>query len=109
MRTVGILTEQARSLRKRQLIADYLSGEYKGAYWGITTKINHYALEGTMAGDSDLTRLMQTVRTRLNAFSPEKQGHLINWGCALTDAAMRKHVLDDDPGPVHWPIPDFPF
>ncbi len=109
MRTVDILTEQARSLRKRQLIADYLSGECRGAYWGITTKIDHYALESTMVRDSDLTRSMQTVRTRLNAFSPEEQGHLINWGYALTDAAMRKHVLDDDPGPGRWPIPDFPF
>jgi NTE family protein len=33
------------------------------------------------------------MRTRLNRFSANEQERLINWGYALTDAAMRRHVI----------------
>ncbi len=60
--------------------------------------------------DNALTGSLKNIRTRLNPFSPEEQGHLINWGYALTDAGMRRHVI---PGtkcpPATWPIKDYPL
>lgn len=104
-RTLDIITEQTRALRKRQLVADLKRGVPKGAYWGITTNIDHYQLPNALTRHNAVNAKLQTIRTRLNAFSDEEQGQLINWGYALTDAAMRKYVLDPDPGPGQWPYP----
>jgi NTE family protein len=107
-RTIDILTEQTRALRKRQLISELMSTLPKGAYWGITTNIDHYGLGNAMTRRNEVNARLQAIRTRLNAFSEKEQGQLINWGYALTDAAMRKHALDEDPGPGRWPYPDYP-
>jgi NTE family protein len=49
------------------------------------------------------------IRTRLNPFSDEEQGHLINWGWYVMDLAMRSHVMNDAPAPQAWPIPEWPL
>jgi NTE family protein len=106
-RTIDIVTEQTRALRKRQLISELTSAIAKGAYWGITTNIDHYGLADAMTRRNEVNAKLQAIRTRLNAFSEREQCELINWGYALTDAAMRRHVLDQDPGPGQWPYPDY--
>ncbi len=118
MRVLGILTEQTRALRKRTLIEDFKSTDSEshrdGTYWGITTHICDYRKGEPdlplMVEDNALTGSLKNMRTRLNPFSPEEQGHLINWGYALTDAGMRRHVI---PGtkcpPATWPIEDYPL
>jgi NTE family protein len=106
-RTIDIVTEQTRALRKRQLVSELQASTAKGAYWGITTNIDHYGLTTPLTRHNDVNAKLQAIRTRLNAFSDEEQGQLINWGYALTDAAIRKHVLDRDPGPGQWPYPDY--
>jgi NTE family protein len=35
----------------------------------------------------------------------EEQEQLINWGYALADAAMRRHVLEKDTKPGNLPFP----
>jgi len=74
---------------------------------GITTKIGVYALAETLARDSDVTGALKLIRTRLNEFSPKEQGQLINWGYALTDAAMRAWVVPDAARATTWPIAEF--
>jgi NTE family protein len=106
-RTLDIITEQSRALRKRMLLTNFKAGVCNGSYWGISTHIDDYALPDAMTQDNDVTRSLQTIRTRLNGFSPEEQGRLINWGYALTDAAMRRHVLPRDRGPGTWPVPEY--
>ena len=44
MRTIDIMGEQSRALRKRKLVSDYIAKEMTGAYWGISTKIEDYKL-----------------------------------------------------------------
>jgi NTE family protein len=107
LRSLDIATEQTRALRKRRLIADLTIGHRYGTYWGITTQIQHYDLERPMTRDNALTASLANIRTRLNRFSAEEQGRLINWGYALADAAMRRHVLAQDIPPGRWPIPQF--
>jgi NTE family protein len=52
---------------------------------------------------------LKQIRTRLNKFTPIEQGQLINWGYALTDAAMRKYVDAANAAPSKWPISEFPL
>jgi NTE family protein len=103
-RVRDILIEQTRALRKRMLISDFQRGDCGGTYWGITTAIGDYGLGDAMTTDTDATRRQSKVRTRLNRFSPQEQGELINWGYALADAAMRSHVLRGTRrGDASWP------
>jgi NTE family protein len=99
---------QTRALRTRKLIEDFLPGAAKGTYWGINTRIADYELQaqnlGTpMVADNDATRSLSDMRTRLNKVLPREQGQLINWGCGLNDAAMRRFVLPHSAPAGHWP------
>ena len=62
-----------------------------------------------MISDNAQTHSLHSVRTRLNKFSEKEQGHLINWGYALTDAAMRRYLLERDVVPGKWPVPEYPL
>jgi len=46
----------------------------------------------------DTTALAETA-TRLTAVKDDVQEQLIDWGYAICDAAMRKHVLQGAPAP----------
>lgn len=108
LRVLDIITEQTRALRRRQLVDDFKKNVRKGAYWGIRTKIGDYDLADALAVDNDTTASLAAIRTRLNRFTDQEQGQLINWGYALTDAAMRKHVLTGaQKGTL--PFPDYPL
>ena len=110
MRALDIATDQSRALRKRALIDDFRRGERAGTYWGIDTDIRAYQQPDALACDLDRARLLAGIRTRLNAFSDQEQGELINWGYALTDAAIRRHapqlVPAGAPAP-QWPEPEW--
>jgi len=114
LRVTSIVTDQTRSLRKRTLIDNYQKLdndgnhlEYGGVYWGIRVKFNDYDLIDPMVKDNVKTASLQNIRTRLNAFSSEEQGHLINWGYALTDAALRRWYFSERQEPGSWPIPEY--
>jgi NTE family protein len=104
-RVRDILIEQTRALRKRKLVDDFERKLRAGTYWGVTTAIDDYGLADALVKDSPRTARQQLVRTRLNRFSAQEQGELINWGYALADAALRRHVM---PGVARGPaaLPD---
>jgi NTE family protein len=109
-----IAMEQARALRVQQLIREYQNKIHDGTYWGIATKIDNYELESNGCGeplvhDTEYTRAMQNVSTRLWPFSAKTQGQLINWGYALCDAALRRYVLSGPPQQGNWPVPEYPL
>lgn len=123
--TMDILTEQTRALRRRMLMDDFGEDQRKrpcynqpckaGAYWRLKTKIGDYQLSDALVVDSPKTTALQHIRTRLNRFTPEEKGQLINWGYALADAAMRRHVIGRF-GPERTkvpegalPLPNFPL
>jgi NTE family protein len=111
LRTLKITVEQTRSLRKRWLIGDYIHDEMDGTYWGIVSKVASYKLEennlpGPIVKDSETTKELCTEKTRLKGFGSEKQEQLINWGYALADAAMRRHVLGKGAEPGELPYPE---
>jgi NTE family protein len=100
LRAVSILANQTRALRKRWLINDLRHSLVRGTYWGIAADIRNYQLEVNcctppLLADTQLTKSLSRIRTRLNRFSDAEQERLINWGYALTDAAMRRHVIGE--------------
>ena len=111
MRVLDIVTEQTRALRRRTLVDAFERREKRGTYWGITTQIKNYELADSLVQDSPVTASLKNVRTRLSPFSREEQGHLINWGYALADTAMRRHVIPSGQTLPRGalPLPDYPL
>lgn len=106
---LDIATEQSRALRKRALISDFIAKPEAGAYWGIDTDIRDYPIEGALECDEQVVKGVATLRTRLDPFSEEEQGRLINWGYALCDAALRSRVTSVLKAGVDrkWPYPAY--
>ena len=113
-RTLDIMSEQVRALRMRDLIKRFIDGTKRGAYWGIGTTIGDYPLRRNhlapaLVRDSDTTRAIAKMRTRLNTFRDREQGVLINWGYSLTDAALRSRYDANLAAATTLPIPAFPI
>jgi NTE family protein len=104
---MDIATSQSRGLRKRALVADLQCGARKGAYWGIGTPIASYGLPDALPCLPKKTVELANLRTRLNEFTESEQCELINWGYALCDAALRRHVMHTGIPAPSWPYPAF--
>lgn len=116
-RVLDLIDNQVRNLRKRQLIASYRLPEghtyhRTGAYWGIRSDVADYQLPALPGYPFDAsgcpvakTQLLAATPTRLKALDNTVQQRLINWGYAICDVAMRKHV---DPPPNDLPA-GFPY
>jgi NTE family protein len=114
LRTLAIIDRQSRSLRRRWLVRGYQRKEMNGTFWGIATDIDKYRLAdaekpGAMVAYSDGVKSFGRMRTRLNCFSAQEQGSLINWGYALADAALRADVVDPGVPAGTWPVPEYPL
>ncbi len=94
-RVLGVIDSQVRALRKRSAIADFRAGRQKGTYWGVWTNIADYGLPSTLPCPHELTLRVAATPTRLGKMDEGVQERLVNWGYAICDAAMRRHV---DPG-----------
>ncbi len=103
-RILNIIDNQVRSLRKRQVIAAFERSERDGTYWGIRTDIANYEVDKALPCPFEKTMILARIPTRLKALPDSEQMRLINWGYAVCDAAMRKHV-----DPALGPPADFPY
>lgn len=84
------MINQQRALRKRQLIQNFITpGNYNGAYWGIDTNIETYPNIDPIVKYDNKYKSMADLPTQLRPFSDKNRDTLINWGYALTDAALR--------------------
>jgi NTE family protein len=106
VRVLDIIDNQVRSLRKRQLIASYREGNRKSAYWGIRTNIEDYQLADPLPCPHQRTLQLAGVPTRLKRLPSRLQEQLINWGYAVCDAALRRHVKPDLAPPGGFPYPE---
>jgi len=104
-RILDIEDNQVRSLRKRQVIAAFQNGERDGSYWGIRTNVLDYHLADSLPCPFDQTMVLARIATRLKALADLDQMRLINWGYAVCDAAMRKHVDTKLTAPLGFPYP----
>jgi NTE family protein len=92
IRFVGVIDSQVRALRKRQAIGGFRSGEREGTYWGIRTHIDRYGLDDALPCPAAKTLQLARTPTRLKSMEGVLQERLINWGYAVCDAALRRHV-----------------
>ena len=109
-RVLNLIDNQVRSLRKRQVIGSFQAkpGEAnhrKGAYWGIRTDIRNYGLANALSCTLDRTLALAETPTRLKRLDDDVQERLINWGYAVCDAALRKHVDPALSPPTGFPYP----
>jgi NTE family protein len=104
-RILDLVDNQVRSLRKRQVIDSFKAGVRKGAYWGIRTNIADYGLANALPCPHDRTIALAEIATRLKRLPDHYQERLVNWGYAVCDAALRKHVAPGQPkGIFPYPI-----
>lgn len=96
-RILGLIDNQVRNLRKRQVISSYIQKEKGGAYWGIRTNIADYKLADPLPAPHAKTLELAMTPTRLAELPSRTQEQLINWGYAVCDAAIRKHVDETIP------------
>lgn len=93
LRINSIIDNQVRSLRKRQVIEGFKSGTRNGTYWGIRSHIADYKVEAPLPAPEELTLKLANTPTRLASMPEDLRDQIINWGYAICDAAMRKHVI----------------
>jgi NTE family protein len=121
-RTLDVVDNQVRSLRKRQILDAFTNPNdvHKGTYWSIKGNLADYPVQ--RADDADraiaaacdpyTTRRLAMIPTRLAQLQPEDQDHLCNWGYAACDAAIRawcQTFLSTDYGLTITPPKKFPF
>lgn len=104
-RVLNLIDNQVRALRKQQVVGSFVAKTRSGTYWGIRTDIAHYNLPDALACPFDATLALASVPTRLAKIEPASQERLINWGYAVCDAAMRRHVEPGAAKPGGFPYP----
>jgi NTE family protein len=102
-RVLSMIDNQVRSLRKRDAIVGYMSDEREGTYWGIRTDITDYGLADSLPCPPEHTSELAALPTRLTALRTVVQERLVNWGYAVCDAALRRHVDPALPSPRSFP------
>ena len=104
-RVLMVIDEQVGSLRKRQVIGSFVAGQRTGTYWGIGGHVKDYDLPDALPCPPEQTALLAGFETRLRTVDEVTQDRLINWGYAICDTAMRKHVVTGAPAPAGFPYP----
>lgn len=104
LRILDIIDDQVRSLRTRQVVGSFAAGERSGTYWGIRSDSANYGVPGQLPCPFQKTTALAHTPTRLAALDDRSQERIINWGYAICDAAMRKHVA-----PAAAPPRGFPY
>jgi len=103
LRINEIIDNQVRSLRVRQVIGAFEAGERVGTYWGIRTGIDGYYLPDALPCPEEQTLALAEIPTRLKRLDALQQERLINWGYAVCDAAMRRHLNEGFVAPDGFP------
>ena len=107
-RVLMVIYNQVSALRKRAIIELYTNGTRDGSYWGDGTNILNYQLADALVCPFDVTTKLAQTATRLTRMDDPLQNQLIDWGYAVCDAAMRKHVLPPGaPAPQSSPYGTF--
>ena len=105
IRIMELLDSQVGALRKRWVVGSFQNQQREGAYWGIRTNIADYKLADSMQCPCERTIELANTPTRLKAMGQNLKQRLVNWGYAVCDAALRKHVDPNIPTPPGFPFP----
>ena len=106
LRVLRVIDNQVRALRKQQVIEGLRRGARDGVYVGIRSDIRDYALADALPAPLDRTLALAELPTRLESLSEDVQERLINWGYAVGDAGLRKHLDPAAARPAGFPYPE---
>lgn len=108
LRVAVTLLEQATEVRKRWLLADFVRGQLKGAYWGIPSVAEHYEYDpGVPVYSAAFVRgVIAPIRIDFDAFSGAERAVLQNHGYLLAEVAIRQHASELAP---NGPPPRVPY
>jgi NTE family protein len=111
IRVTETIDHQVRSLRLRQVVEGYKrgtrgeSGGRTGALWAIRTPYEDYPERSDrITAPPSRTEALSLVGTHMRGLDPVTAHRLVNWGYAITDAALRSYVKD-----VALDEPSLPF
>ena len=90
-RFISIPENQALAIRKRWLMASFLTNKLEGTYWGIGGSASKYGVNQGYSGKL-AKQYIATIRTDLDSFSAAEASILENHGYWLADAAIKTHV-----------------
>jgi NTE family protein len=110
LRVLKLVDNQVRAVRKQQVISAYEANPREpvyrdGAYLGIRSDIRNYELGDVLPCPEPQTLELANTPTRLSKLDERRQERLINWGYALADAALRRHVDPSLAPPAGFPYP----
>lgn len=102
-----MLYRQVTSLRKRWLIASFITGVLDGTYWGAGSDVTHYTPDAVGYPGDFSYEVLARIRTDLDAFSEAEASALENHGYALAEAAITRHAprLIQEEAPFRPPHP----
>lgn len=103
-RTLFLIDNQVRTLRKRQLIQSFVEGTRQGTYWGVGSHVKDYGLKDSLEFPRERAAKLARIPTRLKRLSPTTRALLINWGYVISDTAIRKHFRPNLPKPRKPPV-----
>jgi NTE family protein len=109
LRALDIATDQSRALRKRLLFYQCAAEERAHVYAGIDSDPTGYPAQQTLQAAPAVISALSNLRTRLNPFSDEEQGQLINWGWLIMDVALRSYLQKEIAPPAVLPIRGHPL
>lgn len=106
-RVLDLIDNQVRDMRKRQLVGSFKNpyDPHHGAYWSIRCDVNAYDAPNTLDCPHSKTLALANTPTRLEKLSSSRQEKLINWGYAVSDAALRKYFDTKMKPPQGFPYP----
>jgi NTE family protein len=105
IRVLEVIDNQLVGLRRRQIVEAFTAGERLGTYWSIRTAITDYGLSDTLPASPEQTTELATIPSRMAGLDGTIQERLVNWGYAVSDAALRRHVDPSLPPPTALPYP----
>jgi len=101
-----VIDGQVRALRKRQVVGGLKAGLRQGAYWSVWSEVADYELDDAFDCPDEATKKLARVPTRLGKLDQLAQRRLVNWGYAICDTSMRKHVVPGTARPAELPYPE---
>jgi NTE family protein len=95
---------KVRTLRERHVIGRFEAVLREGAYWRIWSYVADFRLADALECAEAATRRLAEVPTLLAKMDAVLQQRLVNWGHAICDTAMCKHVVTGLRQPCRWRV-----
>lgn len=103
---LSLLHSQGRKVWKRLIINSFKQKDRYGSYWSINSDINGYGLKDTLKCRSDEVERLSMLPVNYRRIDYQNSTKLINWGYAVCDAAIRRHVDKTFLAPESFPYPE---